>query len=88
MWLADSIYEKVGETFLYKLLHLRSETRLADPSVIDGANLRARAHFLLLKTTGDLLRVSPSHIKVANSTQIQEIHRSKARKGFKPSKHK
>lgn len=70
--------------FLYKVLYLGPD----DPSVIDGANLRDRAHLLLLKTTGDLLRVSPLHIKVANSTQVQQIHGSKARKDFKPSKHK
>lgn len=54
---------------LFKPEHLGSETRPDDPSVIDGANPTARAHFLLLKTTGALLSMSPSHIKAANSTQ-------------------
>lgn len=59
---------------LFKPQHLGSETRPDDPSVIDGANPTARAHFLLLKTTGALLRMSPSHIKAANSTQASHMH--------------
>lgn len=59
---------------LFKQQHLGSEIRPDDPSVIDGANPTARAHILLLKTAGALLRMSPSHIKAANSTQASHMH--------------
>ncbi len=61
-------------TALVKPEHLGSETRPDDPLVIDGATPTARAHFLLLKTTGALLRMSPWHIKAANSTQASHMH--------------
>lgn len=59
---------------LFKPQHLGPETRPDDPSVIDGANATARVHFLLLKTKGALPRISPSHIKAANSKQASHVH--------------